>query len=66
MIVQIEISEETSALIWANYWNGPDLKVSDIVKRFAEDNAKTFKRQFPNSVNRAVEDFREFQKGAAL
>ena len=59
MKVQIEISEETAALLFANNWvEKGGVSVEQIVTRLAEDEANDYRRHFPAAVAQAVADFR--------
>lgn len=59
MKIEIEITEETAALMVANSWG--EKGVAEIVKRLAEEHAEAYRRAFPGAVEKAVEDFRGSQ-----
>jgi len=59
MKIEIEITEETAALLFANNWGAKGGKtVAQIVQGLAEDGANEYRRNFPRAVERAVTDFR--------
>lgn len=59
MKIEIEISEETAALVWANRtWEGREkYTMSEIVKDLAEEEAAKYRSTFPKAVARVVREF---------
>jgi len=59
MKIEIEISEETAACIWANKWGEETgQSVAFYVKNLVESAADQYRRMFPNDVDSAVQRFR--------
>ncbi len=59
MKIEIEITEESAALLYANNWGDKNGKtVAEILQGLAEDDANDYRRKFPHAVERAVTDFR--------
>lgn len=60
MKIEIEISEETAALVWANStWCGKyPRKLEEIIGGVIADAAAEYRQAFPDRVKSAVEAFR--------
>ena len=59
MKIEIEISEETAACIWANEWGEKTgQSVAFYVKNLVESEADQYRKMFPNDVAAAVLRFR--------
>lgn len=59
MKIEIEISEETAACIWANEWGEKTgQSVAFYVKNIVELEADQYRKMFPNDVAAAVLRFR--------
>ena len=60
MKIEIEISEETAACIWADEWGEKTgQSVAFYLKNLVESQADQYRKMFPNDVATAVERFRE-------
>jgi hypothetical protein len=59
MKIEIEITEETAACLWANNWRLDDRDVATIIKDIAEEEARAYSRSFPSAVAADVAAFRE-------
>ena len=67
MKIEIEISEEDAACIWADNWGektGESLE--EIVRQVLVCEANGFRLNFPESVKKAAEQFREANVNWAL
>jgi hypothetical protein len=59
MKIEIEISEETAACLWADEWGEKTgQSVAFYVKNLVESQADQYRRMFPNEVAAAVLRFR--------
>lgn len=60
MKIEIEIDEETAAHLFANNWGERGgQNVTEIIADIVADKAAEHRNHFPNSTERALEDFRE-------
>lgn len=60
MKIEIEITEEDAACIWTNNWGEKNGRsVTDIVRELVTIEANDYRRNFPNSVESAVDLFRK-------
>lgn len=58
--IQIEITEEVAALVFANNWGSKGGKsLAEIVRGLVESSASEYRAAFPGSVSHAVADYRE-------
>lgn len=59
MKIEIEIDEETAALVWANRtWEGREkYTMAEIVKDLAEEEAAKYRNTFPKAVARVVREY---------
>lgn len=59
MKIEIEISEETAACLWADEWGEKTGQpIAFYVKNIVEVQANEYRKMFPNDVASAVERFR--------
>jgi len=59
MKIEIEISEEDAAGLWANAWQPNKIDIAKIVEDLAESAAYRYRRAFPGSTAKVVAQFRE-------
>ncbi len=59
MTVLIEITEEDAAYLWSNQWQPQPLSVAGLVQDLVETAASQYRHTFPESLEKAVSDFRQ-------